>query len=250
MSEDLYWASSKAYNKSAELTWNAYDGAARAAVEAHSKSKVAYEEAKVYTNKATVEGQRIYDKNVKPHYQKHVKPRYEKHVNPLVVKVSKFVDKEIAPKLKEIKIKIDPMVANLQNVSKKQFNSLARKYAKACGSTYTATSDVAKEHGLDFFETSIAPAWKNSCRNPKDTLRGLLFAFFAILLHPWIFTVIRLALRVVFLPLRIFFSIITLRFIFGSSKKRGATPAKKAGDVHAKNDVRVKKRKDRIRASQ
>jgi len=252
MTEDLHWARSKAYNKSSELSWNAYEGASSLAGKAQSKSQVAYEEAKFYTNKATVEGQKIYDKNVKPHYNQHVKPHYSKHVDPLVAKASKFVDKEVISKLKEIKSKIDPKIAELQKAYKKQFNALAGKYAKACGSIYTVASDVAKEQGLDFFETSIAPAWKNSCKNPKDTLRGMQIALLVVLLLPWTFSIIRLALWVAFLPLRIFFYIITLRFIFGSSKPKPKpnkpTPTKTVDNVRVKK--KGKKKGNRINTSQ
>lgn len=251
VSEDLYWARSKAYNKSAELGWSAYDGATKAAVKAHATSKVAYEGAKVYTSKATVEGQRIFDKNVKPQYEKHVKPHYEKHVNPLATKASKFVDKEITPTLQKIKTKIDPAVAKSQKFYRKHFNAAARNYGKACGSAYAAASDVAKERGWGFFETSVAPGWKASCRNPKDTVRTILLALLALLLLPWIFALVRLALRVVLLPARIFFYVVTLRFIFGgSSEKPAPAPAKKkvgGTNAHAKkdNNVRVKKKKGR-----
>merc|ERR1711935_451889 len=191
--------------------------------------------------KATVEGQRIYHKNVKPQYEKHVKPHYDKHVNPLATKASKFVDKEITPTLSKIKIKIDPMVAKAQKFYKKHFNALARNYAKACGSTYAVASDAAKERGWDFFENSIAPVWKVSCKNPKDSLRGVLSALLAVLLLPWIFAIVRLALRVVFLPLKVSFYVVTLRFIFGSSKKPEPAPAKKVGNARGKKDARVKK---------
>ncbi|CAJ1954622.1 unnamed protein product [Cylindrotheca closterium] len=247
MTEDIYWASSATYNKSAELTWTAYEGAASLASKATEKTYIALEETKVYTSK----GQEIFQKNVKPHYDKHLKPHYDKHVSPVVAKVVKAYEKEILPKLKEIKSQIDPKIEQFKEGYKKQFNKLARKYATACNKAFKAADKLAKKNNLKAFDDYLSPSWKASCENPKDTLQGAQIAVIVALLLPHTFSILRFILWLVLLPLRIFIAITPLRFFFSykssSTKKPKKTPTKTVGEVKVKPK---KGQKSRINSSQ
>lgn len=238
LTEDIYWARSKAYNKSADLTYNAYDSAASLAAKATEKSYVAMEEAKVYADKG--------QKKVKPHYDKHLKPHVEKHINPLVAKGYEVYEKNVVPKLKEIKSKVGPKVEQVQTAYLKQFNKLARKYATACDKAYKATDKMAKKNGLKEFDNYIAPSWKASCENPKDTLRGAQYAVLFALLLPYTFGILRFMLWLVLLPLRIFIAITPLRFFF-YYKPRKTTPTT---TTKTASGVKVKSKKGRINSSQ
>jgi len=233
MTEDVYWAKSATYNKTAELSYTAYEGAASLASKATAKTYDAYEGTKVYTEK----GQQI----VKPHYDKHLKPHYEKHVSPLVNKGYKVYEEKI-------KTQIDPKFVQVQKAFRKQFNKLARKYATACDKAYKASDKLAKKNNLKAFDDYLAPSWKASCENPKDTLRGALYAVLLALLLPYTFSIIRLVLWIVLLPVRIVVAIIyfPLRLILGSSKPEPKKkPTKTVG-----GDVKVKSKKQRITSSQ
>jgi hypothetical protein len=213
MGEDMYWAGEAAYNKSAALSWTAYEGASSLASKASTKT---------------------YD---------YTKPHYDKHVNPLFVKGYEAYETQVLPKLEEIKSKIEPKIVQLQEAYKKQFNKLARKYGTACDKAYKSSTNLARKNNLKAFDTYLFPAWKNSCKHPKDTLKGAQMAVAVALLLPYTFSILRLVLWFVFLPLRIIIAITPLRFFFYSSKSK-KTPAKKSGDVS------VKPKKTRINTSQ
>lgn len=234
MTEDIYWAGEAAYNKSAELSWNAYESAATLALMAQEKTYVVYEEAKVYTNKATAAVKPHYDKKVKPLVDKHVTPFIDKHVNPLVAKVMKAYENEVLPNLKKFKTKIDPRLEQIQRVYKEQFDKLARKYATGCDKAFQASNNLARKNNLKAFDVYLAPSWKASCDHPKETLKGAQIAVAVALLLPYTFSILRLVLWFVLLPLRIFIAMTPLRFIFHSSKKK--TPTQKAvGEVRVKS---------------
>lgn len=241
--EDITWAGQKAYNKSSEVSRNAYENSIYytlvAATAVQEKTGLAWNETKKYSNQASVETKKLYNAKVKPQYEKHAKPLVDKHVSPLVAKASKFVDEKVTPKVKQVEAKIQPKYDQLKVACKKYFNIAAEHYGVVCQKSYDFSKGVAKKHEIQMFEDKIAPHWEYSCQNPKDSLKAALIGILVIIMLPFVFSLLRLVLGVIYIVWRIFVAITPLRFFIGKSSTAKAPATGSRGEVRVKKKTRI-----------
>ena len=279
---DLNLIGNDLYSGAKSAGYKAYETSSRAAnvaaTEADRQGRVLYEKLGVASEEVKKTSKVAYEKSsvmAKEQYDKHwptVEPHYNEHVAPLVAKFYAWKEAELDPRYKdamaqyrEFKAKeldprleqatkalqdfknhqMDPRIEEFKAESKKQFQNAAKMYAQKCKQAVKIGNEFAREHELDFFETSIAPYMTESCQHPEESITYFMYAGLCVFAYFLRRRILGLIWSIVKFVWGWFVALTPLRFFV--SRKKAATSeetpvAEPNKTVSDPNVVRVKKK--------